>query len=167
MATTQVPDYIPTDGLVAWWPFNGNANDESGNGNHGLVTGATYTANRAGVSNQAILLNGTSDHITVANSASLQVTSLTFCGWINYAEAPGIGEEGMQSILSKWYRIHSCVKKATPTSRYSPAKPPPFISQRPVAYTTALLLPQMNPSLRMSGYILPKFMMRIKEAKNS
>lgn len=83
-----MPDYIPTDGLVAWWPFNGNANDESGNGNHGLVTGATYTANRAGVSNQAILLNGTSDHITVANSASLQVTSLTLCGWINYAEAP-------------------------------------------------------------------------------
>jgi len=108
VATTQVPAYIPTDGLVASWPFNGNANDESGNGNHGLVTGATYTANRAGVSNHAILLDGTSDHITVANSANLQVTSLTLCGWINYAEASGIGEEGMQSILSKWYRIHSC-----------------------------------------------------------
>jgi len=30
----------PTDlgnGLVAYYPFNGNANDESGNGNHGTV----------------------------------------------------------------------------------------------------------------------------------
>ena len=35
---------IPTDGLVAYYPFNGNANDESGNGNNGtLVGGATTT----------------------------------------------------------------------------------------------------------------------------
>ena len=33
--SAQVPDYVPTDGLVAWYPFNGNANDESGNGNDG------------------------------------------------------------------------------------------------------------------------------------
>ena len=26
----QVPDYVPTDGLVAWYPMNGNALDESG-----------------------------------------------------------------------------------------------------------------------------------------
>ena len=28
------------DGLVAYYPFNGNADDESGNGNHGTVYGA-------------------------------------------------------------------------------------------------------------------------------
>lgn len=27
-----IPAYVPTNGLVAWYPFNGNANDESGNG---------------------------------------------------------------------------------------------------------------------------------------
>ena len=26
----QVPSYVPVNGLVGWWPFNGNANDESG-----------------------------------------------------------------------------------------------------------------------------------------
>ena len=31
----QVPNYVPTNGLVGYWPFNGNANDESGNGNNG------------------------------------------------------------------------------------------------------------------------------------
>ena len=32
MAQT-VPTYIPTNGLVGWWPFNGNSNDESGSNN--------------------------------------------------------------------------------------------------------------------------------------
>ncbi|MBT5931868.1 MAG: hypothetical protein HOH34_00865, partial [Flavobacteriales bacterium] len=34
---SQVPNYVPTDSLVGWWGFNGNANDESGNGNDGTV----------------------------------------------------------------------------------------------------------------------------------
>jgi hypothetical protein len=31
--SAQVPDYVPTDGLVAWYPFNGNGEDSSNNGN--------------------------------------------------------------------------------------------------------------------------------------
>ena len=42
----NVPNYVPTNGLVGWWPFNGNANDESGNGNHGTVNGAMLTNDR-------------------------------------------------------------------------------------------------------------------------
>jgi hypothetical protein len=33
----SVPSYVPTNGLVGWWGFNGNAQDGSGNGNHGTV----------------------------------------------------------------------------------------------------------------------------------
>ncbi|NBU91173.1 MAG: LamG domain-containing protein, partial [Flavobacteriia bacterium] len=32
---SQAPSYVPANGLIGWWPFNGNANDESGNGNNG------------------------------------------------------------------------------------------------------------------------------------
>ena len=32
---------IPTNGLVEYWPFNGNADDESGNGNNGSIPGPT------------------------------------------------------------------------------------------------------------------------------
>ena len=39
---------IPTEGLVAYYPFNGNANDESGFDNHGTVNGATLTSDRFG-----------------------------------------------------------------------------------------------------------------------
>lgn len=49
----QPPSYVPTSGLVGWWPFNGNANDESGNGNNGTVNGATLTQDRFGDANGA------------------------------------------------------------------------------------------------------------------
>ncbi len=49
----NVPSYVPTNGLVGYWPFNGNANDESGNGNNGTVNGASLTTDRNGNSNAA------------------------------------------------------------------------------------------------------------------
>ena len=50
---SQVPSYVPTDSLVAWWPFSGNAIDSSGNSNNGTVNGATLTTDRFGNSNSA------------------------------------------------------------------------------------------------------------------
>ena len=41
------------DGLVAYYPFNGNADDESGNGNDGIVYGATLTEDRFGNTDSA------------------------------------------------------------------------------------------------------------------
>src|SRR5215831_16029436 len=37
-----------TNGLVAYYPFSGNANDASGGGNNGIMNGATLTADRFG-----------------------------------------------------------------------------------------------------------------------
>jgi hypothetical protein len=58
VATAQVPSYVPTNGLVGYWPFNGNANDESGNGNNGTVNGPTLTADRFGDLNSAYNFSG-------------------------------------------------------------------------------------------------------------
>jgi hypothetical protein len=65
----QVPSYVPTNGLVGWWPFNGNANDESGNGNNGTVNGATLTADRFGAGNKAYYFSssGCNTRIDIAN----------------------------------------------------------------------------------------------------
>jgi hypothetical protein len=60
----QVPSYVPTNGLVGYWPFNGNANDESGNGNNGTVNGATLTTDRFGVANKAYNFDGLNDYIS-------------------------------------------------------------------------------------------------------
>ena len=40
-------------GLVAYYPFNGNANDESGNGHNGIDSGATLTTDMFGNPNSA------------------------------------------------------------------------------------------------------------------
>ena len=63
----QTPNYVPANGLVGWWPFNGNANDESGNGNHGTVNGATLTADRFGNANMAYGFDGVDDFINLSN----------------------------------------------------------------------------------------------------
>jgi hypothetical protein len=42
----DLPSYVPTNGLVAYYPFNGNANDVSGNGYHGDLGAATQTNDR-------------------------------------------------------------------------------------------------------------------------
>ena len=69
-AFTQIPSYVPTNGLVGWWPFNGNANDESGNGKNGIVKGATLTKDRFGNINAAYKFNGESS-VTLSNFNSI------------------------------------------------------------------------------------------------
>jgi hypothetical protein len=71
----QVPAYVPTNGLVGWWPFNGNANDESGNGNNGTVNGATLTTDRNGVANRAYSFAGSNNHILINNGLISNVFS--------------------------------------------------------------------------------------------
>ncbi|GEM_PF-6655550 len=73
--------------LVAYYPFNGNANDESGNGNDGTVDGATLTTNRFEQPNTAYYFNGSTNSIRVLNSASLNPTDITVCAWAYYQGA--------------------------------------------------------------------------------
>lgn len=54
-----------SDSLVAHYPFNGNANDESGNGHNGSVFGATLTYDRFGEINSAYSFDGTNDYIAL------------------------------------------------------------------------------------------------------
>jgi hypothetical protein len=78
-ATTSSAPSIPADidyfrvdgnspltdgGLIAYYPFNGNANDASGNGYNGTVNGASLTTDRFGKPNSAYLLNGTGANIS-------------------------------------------------------------------------------------------------------
>jgi hypothetical protein len=78
----QVPSYVPTSGLVGWWPFNGNATDESGNGNNGSVNGATLTSDRAGNSNKAYSFDGINDFIQVAHQPMLNSMPMTISFWV-------------------------------------------------------------------------------------
>jgi hypothetical protein len=75
-----LPSYVPTNGLVGYWPFCGNADDESGNANHGTVNGATLTADRFGVANKAYSFDGVDDIITFSS----ELTNYSISMWFNY-----------------------------------------------------------------------------------
>jgi len=79
------------NGLVAYYPFNGNANDASGNGNNGIVMGTVLTTNRFGTPNSAYYFPGNNDWISVPDAPSLDLTNgYTLSAWINF-EAGGTG----------------------------------------------------------------------------
>jgi hypothetical protein len=82
-ASAQVPNYVPTNGLVGYWPFSGNANDVSGKGNNGTVNGATLTTDRFGNVNSAYSFDGTSNTITTSNSfcSNLNTKDVTISLW--------------------------------------------------------------------------------------
>ena len=77
----QVPNYIPTNGLVGWYPFNGNANDESGNGRNGTINGPTISSDRIGKSNSVYDFDGTNDFISVSNTP-FNNSPFTISAWI-------------------------------------------------------------------------------------
>ncbi len=73
-----------TNGLIAYYPFNGNANDASGNGNNGIVYNATLTANRFGSPASAYDFNGTNAYIDIPQNPVLNAltTNFTLSAWI-------------------------------------------------------------------------------------
>ena len=99
----QVPNYLPTNGLVGWWPFNGNANDESGNGNNGTVNGATLTTDRFGVANNAYDFDGVDDFIELSDVSALEnIGSMTWSAWITCRSNPNNPSElSSNRIISK------------------------------------------------------------------
>lgn len=95
-----VPDTGLKKGLVAYYPFNGNAKDESGNGNDGTVNGPTLTEDRFHQSNKAYSFESSATNgITIANATSLNPSKeLTITVWINQEKTDG---DRQSVILSK------------------------------------------------------------------
>lgn len=71
-----------TNGLVAHWSFNGNANDISGNGYNGTPNNITYTTGAQGANNTAAQFNGSSSYIDVAYQSGLNVDSFSICALV-------------------------------------------------------------------------------------
>lgn len=79
-----VPAYVPTDSLVAWWPFSGNAIDSSGKGNNGTVMGATLSTDRFGISNHAYYYSsiGCATRIEATVNTSKIKNGITISVWV-------------------------------------------------------------------------------------
>lgn len=85
-------------GLLAYYPFNGNANDESGNGNNGTIYGAELAGDRFGYANKAFIFNGTNNYIRASGSASFGVQEFSIACFIKSTKILGV--YGSQPIIS-------------------------------------------------------------------
>ena len=86
------------NGLVAYYPFNGNANDESGKGNNGTVEGATLAEDRFGNADRAYSFDG-DDYINAGNIIKLNKNNaLSIAVWVKSEGYSG----GIQGIVSKY-----------------------------------------------------------------
>jgi ABC-type dipeptide/oligopeptide/nickel transport system ATPase subunit len=87
-----------SSGLVAHYPFNGNANDESGNGHNGTTSGTTLTSDRFANNGAAYSFDGVADLITVPDGPGLNPPVITLSAWIKPATGNGLD----RGILSKY-----------------------------------------------------------------
>jgi Concanavalin A-like lectin/glucanases superfamily len=105
------------NGLVAYWPLDGNADDVSGNANHGIIKGCTDAADRYGKPAKCYSFNGASNYITVKGNATLNIQrSISITAWIN-ADAdhqslggiidrgPGLGDHGGYYVRFRDWKI--------------------------------------------------------------
>ncbi|UOK42894.1 MULTISPECIES: LamG domain-containing protein [Flavobacterium] len=63
----QVPNYVPSSGLVAYYGFNGNANDATANNYHLTNYGASLTTDRNGTANSAYSFNGSTSYLMLSS----------------------------------------------------------------------------------------------------
>jgi hypothetical protein len=101
--SAQVPAYVPTDGLVGWWPLNGSMTDISGNNYNGtLQGGGTATVDRFGASASAIALSNGQQSCSIPAPVSGTFTNaMSYCFWYKELSFPSIDYQTLGDINGK------------------------------------------------------------------
>ena len=79
--TTKAEPLSLKGGLVAYFPFDGNYLDSSGNGNHGINNGAQLSTDRFGRNAKSVYLNGQSNWISVPVTNALLPNQISLSFW--------------------------------------------------------------------------------------
>lgn len=91
MAYAQLPSYVPSSGILAWWGFSGNGNDQSINSNHFTNYSMVFTADRFSTPNAAVSGNGTTQYM-LCNTPSFSLgagSSFTVSFWMRKTSNTG------------------------------------------------------------------------------
>ena len=86
-----------SDGVVAYYPFNGDVKDYSGNDNHGTANGIEFSEDRFHKLNGACLLSGDNSYIEISNTSLLNNDTYTICFWYR----SDLSDTLNQSLLTK------------------------------------------------------------------
>lgn len=76
------------NGLIGYYPFNGNANDNSLYGMNGTVNGATLTSDRFGNTNGAYTFDGINDYISLPTTKLIDLNKYSYSIWVKLGEIP-------------------------------------------------------------------------------
>lgn len=85
-STTKQIKVLPDNNLIVYYPFNGNANDHSGNNNDASVSGAQLTSDRKGNRNAAYSFDGINDYIRFGSSNDFNNLPLSFSFWVKFSD---------------------------------------------------------------------------------
>lgn len=96
-AVAQLPYYIPTGGLVGYWPLDGNAKDESGNGNHGTIIKASLATDRFGRGSTCYYFDGSVNNYIKGSASNFPTAERTISLWF-YSTNIGVGDAGRSLI---------------------------------------------------------------------
>jgi hypothetical protein len=89
-----IPPYVPTNGLIGWWPLDSNALDESGNGHHGTVYGG------ATVSNYLSMGYNTLDYVSIPAATLNNLQAFSVCFRIRFNSFNSAGGAATNHIIS-------------------------------------------------------------------
>lgn len=93
----QLPDYVPTQNLVGWYPFDGDAENFGGTSSDGTVYGATAAVNRFDDVNSALSFDGSNDYVEIPHSEELLIGGGS-ATWALWCKIPNVSH-GLQSPL--------------------------------------------------------------------
>ncbi len=100
----DISEVAIADGLVAWYPLNGDAKDHTINRNDGTVYGAVPAA---GVDGKLCYeFDGVDDYIDCGNTLNFGVGDFTFSIWLSrskYVQYQMIASKGIHSAVGEWY----------------------------------------------------------------
>jgi len=97
----QVPSYVPTNRLVGYWSLDGNAIDQSVNGNNGIVTGTNLCVDRWGYAARAFQFNNINDKIDFGSNLDLSdAFSISF--WLRIDSFITYPSNNYAVVLSKF-----------------------------------------------------------------
>lgn len=99
--TAQIPGYVPENGLVGWWPFTGDAKDESGNNHHGIVDGPVLTFDRFGQEENAYLFDGINDKVLIPHHSEFNFQPNNQFSLSYWMRADDISSTQSHVLLSK------------------------------------------------------------------
>lgn len=86
------PAAPPPDGLVSWWPADGNANDVIGGNNGALLNDVTFENAREG--GQTFVFNDSNAGVNIGAATNLQLQDFTIEAWIQRGDSSFVSLDG-------------------------------------------------------------------------